>query len=220
MIDAPAGYSRIVNRAPAFLLMTIALVALVTGCSSDDTAPGDANPPAVTPTTDSPSTSPTPTPTSTPTPTESGSATSPTPTTTPTATPKLLDFSSLNNNSGAFVTGPKDIGQIAKAPADFQAFVLKLAAKANKFGKQCPDAAHGVGIDMVRTDGFAVGGINDCGGYRALWAKVDGRWKEIIGTQDEWDCGPLRKYQVPSVLVGGRCYDYEGDQKEHKYTQP
>ncbi|MFT4009437.1 MAG: hypothetical protein QM655_05280 [Nocardioidaceae bacterium] len=214
------------NRAPALVLLAAAVAALATGCSSDGSTPdasASSSPPVVTPTTASPSETPTltesssPSPTLTPTGSTTGSAT---PTTSPTTTPKLLDFSSLNNNSGAFVTGPKDIDQISTAPADFRAFVLKLAAKANKTGKQCPDAAHGVGIDMVRTDGFAVGGVNDCGGYRALWAKVDGTWKEIIGTQDEWDCGPLRKYKVPSVLVNGRCYDYDGDQEEHKYQQP
>lgn len=76
----------------------------------------------------------------------------------------------------------------------------------------------GVAVQMLRTDGYAVGGVNDCGGCAALWATVDGRWKEIAGTQDSWDCAILRRYRVPSDLSGTTCYDYDA-QNEHAYQQ-
>jgi hypothetical protein len=62
------------------------------------------------------------------------------------------------------------------------------------------------------TDGYAIGDVGDCGGYEALWTNRFagqpgfGTWREVFGTQDGWYCPPLRKYKVPSALVGDSCY--------------
>ena len=74
-------------------------------------------------------------------------------------------------------------------------------------------------VKSLRTDGYAVGAVNKCGGYVALWAIVDGDWKEIDATQDLWDCAVLAKYRVPSDIAGDTCYD-DKDQAQHSYLQP
>lgn len=118
----------------------------------------------------------------------------------------------------------EDVAQARKvlvgAPRDFQDFIGEQAEKFNATA-DCDGAAVGVSVDVVRTDGFAAGGVNECGGYAAMWAKVDGSWEEIEATQDAWDCGPLWKYDVPSAILLGKqvCYDYDGDGKEHTYRQ-
>ena len=73
-------------------------------------------------------------------------------------------------------------------------------------------------VETLRTDGYAVGGVNDCGGYAAMWAVVDGQWKEIQGTQDTWECRVLKRYQVPSGVAGDSCYNYKTG-KAHHYSQ-
>ena len=73
-------------------------------------------------------------------------------------------------------------------------------------------------VETLRTDGFASGGVNDCGGYAALWAVVDGDWKEIQSTQETWGCAALERYEVPSGVAGETCYDYDA-QKERSYQQ-
>lgn len=73
-------------------------------------------------------------------------------------------------------------------------------------------------VQTLRTDGYAVGGVNDCGGYAAMWAVVDGQWTEIQGTQDSWECRTLERYQVPSDVAGTSCYDYKTG-KAHEYSQ-
>lgn len=217
-------------------MATAALLTFTTACSGNGNTDGTggtvSDQPTTSPTT--PASSPTPTATETPTTTPaqpsdvpSSTETSPSPSISPTnpATPagKLLDYRDLNNGDGAFIVTDADLEQIKDAPADFKAFVSRKAAKA---AADCPEAAHGITVNMVRTDGFAVGAVNSCGGYVALWARTantggnPGKWKQIIGTQDAWACAPLRKHKVPSVLVDGRCFDYSGDHKEHEYNQP
>lgn len=75
----------------------------------------------------------------------------------------------------------------------------------------------GITVEVMRTDGYAAGGVNCAGGYAALWAVVDGSWKQIAGTQDAWDCRVLRKRDVPSDVAGDSCYAYHGDHRTHAY---
>ena len=78
----------------------------------------------------------------------------------------------------------------------------------------------GVTVKAVRTDGYAVGAVNECdgGGYVALWAIVDGDWKEIDDTLDLWDCAALTEHRVPSDIAGDTCYDRSA-QAQQSYHQ-
>jgi hypothetical protein len=71
-------------------------------------------------------------------------------------------------------------------------------------------------VHAIRTDGFALGGeivrprgahCDGGGGHAAIWAIRQGRWKEVIGTQDEWPCSRLERFGIPSEIGVHQCYD-------------
>ena len=139
------------------------------------------------------------------------------PVTSPTSSPQLLTYGS--GDVGVEITQPSQVEQLTGAPDDFKAFVAGLVTELNN-DNSCPDASPGVTVRKVRKDGFAVGGVSSCGGYAALWASVDGAWKEIEGAQELWDCAVLTKYAVPSDIAGNQCYDYAGTNQVEPYDQP
>jgi hypothetical protein len=112
---------------------------------------------------------------------------------------------------------PADVSKLDGAPEAFRIYVAdrvaELAAAAT-----CDPSRVGVTVEFLRTDGYAVGGVDDCGGYAALWAVVDGAWTEVAATQDSWSCEVLARYDFPSDLVGDTCYDYTA-QRERPYDQ-
>jgi hypothetical protein len=94
------------------------------------------------------------------------------------------------------------------APAGFRTFVRRTVRHLQST-KGCSGSFVGVTVNRVRTDGFARGGVNQCGGYAAIWKKVGGHWRQVIGTQDVWSCQDLRRWAIPSSVVAPRprCYD-------------
>ena len=151
---------------------------------------------------------------STPPPTAPTAPTAPTPSSRPAK--RYLQYAG-GESPGVIVEKRSDARLLRGAPAGLKRFVAdtveRLSASAD-----C-EAPVSVSVAAVRTDGFAVGGVGACGSYAALWAVVDGAWQEIEGTQDAWGCRVLRRYQVPSQLVGRTCVDYAGDHQEHRYRQ-
>ncbi|GAB3768567.1 hypothetical protein FB382_002692 [Nocardioides ginsengisegetis] len=130
--------------------------------------------------------------------------------------PRLISYAG-GESPGVEVKQRSDAAHLTGAPADFKQFIGDLAQQ-NADASSCADGYVGVTVQTLRTDGFAIGGVNDCGGYLALWAVVDGHWKEVAGTQELWDCKILARYQAPSDVVGDACYDYDA-QHERAYQQ-
>lgn len=99
---------------------------------------------------------------------------------------------------GVEVRKPEDAAKLTGTSAEFKAFVVKSALSIER-----PDAPNCGGITVQKYDpaGFAIGGVDECGGYAAIWGKKDGRWKELIGTQDAWSCTELHKFGVPPTIV-------------------
>jgi len=134
----------------------------------------------------------------------------------------LLDYSDTGDAGEVFIDDPDDLSAIADAPQDFQDFaqtVVRELIEQNQ--SSCPDGAIGMGVSrIVPTAGFAVGGINACGGYVAIWKRESTGWKEIIGTQDAFSCDELHDNGVPVSLFsdpscvtedsGGRLVGYAG----------
>lgn len=129
---------------------------------------------------------------------------------------RLISYAG-GESPGVEVKQRSDADNLRGAPADFKQFIGDLAQQ-NSDASSCADGYVGVTVQTLRTDGFAIGGVNDCGGYLALWAVVDGHWKEVAGTQELWDCKILERYQAPSDVVGDACYDYDA-QHERAYQQ-
>ncbi|GAA1915396.1 hypothetical protein [Nocardioides hwasunensis] len=189
--------SRTTVRLASLLLALPGL--LLAGCATDEAGGGGATP------------TPTSTPTSTPSDTASG-----TPSQTPSAAPPRLISYAGGESLGYEVRTPEDVAGMKGAPASFKRFIARTVERmAARSTCEAPSAIY---VERLRTDGFATGGVDDCGGYQALWAQVDGRWQEIDGTQEMEGCAVLEEYRVPSDLVDGRCYDYEA-KKQRDYQQ-
>ncbi|WP_156391068.1 MULTISPECIES: hypothetical protein [unclassified Nocardioides] len=121
------------------------------------------------------------------------------------------------HSPGVEVTRASQARRLHGAPASFKRFIGRTAQRISD-ASTCEGGYVGVTVFRLRTDGFAAGGVNDCGGYAALWAVVDGRWKQIEGTQEIWACAPLRRHRVPSSIAGHTCYDYR-HQVQRRYHQ-
>lgn len=130
--------------------------------------------------------------------------------------PELIAYAG-GESPGFEVHGRDDAQKMTGAPVAFRQFIGRTAQRIAD-ESTCTDGYVGVTVQTLRTDGYAVGGVNDCGGYLALWAAVDGTWKEVAGSQEMWDCAVLERYTVPSDVAGDACYDYDA-QRERRYQQ-
>ena len=130
-----------------------------------------------------------------------------------TAKPTLIVYAG-GESPGVEVQSRADAKDLRGAPKAFKRFIGNKAQRVADHST-CEGGYVGVTVARVRTDGFAVGGVNDCGGYAALWAIVDGHWKQIDGTQEIWGCGVLVRHSVPSSIAGNKCYDYEAQKMRH-----
>ncbi|MFL6023614.1 MAG: hypothetical protein ACJ72O_09770 [Marmoricola sp.] len=125
----------------------------------------------------------------------------PTVTQTPEPTPTVITFP----GNGVEVKTAADVEKLTGTTSEFKTFIAATLQKAVEDGSKCSGAYHGVTVTKYDSDGFALGGVNSCGGYEALWSIQNGAWKEALGTQDEWVCGDLTRFSVPDGFAG-ECY--------------
>ena len=111
---------------------------------------------------------------------------------------------------GIQVVTDADVQKLTGTTAAFRAFIAGQAQRAVAAGAACPDAFHGITVRTYSSEGYALGGYNDCGGYIALWVDRDDVWQEGMGTQDAWDCDTLAYLNVPTSFVGGECSNEAG----------
>ena len=125
------------------------------------------------------------------------------PSATATAAPdQVISYSGF----GVQVVDSAHTSLLRGAPEDFKAFVGRLADQLTADGQDsCPGADSGVTVKKIGGDEYALGAVNDCGGYVALWVHQGDGWQEALGTQDEWRCGDLTRTGVPASFAGD-CY--------------
>jgi hypothetical protein len=121
----------------------------------------------------------------------------PTPTPSPTPSTTIVAFP----NGGVAIKAPEDTAKLVGTSDDFKTFIKGVWQK--DFDSGCKTAE--VDVMKYTSDGFGLGGVGGCGGYQALWAQVDGTWKEVLHTQDEWRCPELTELKVPDGFAG-ECY--------------
>jgi hypothetical protein len=93
----------------------------------------------------------------------------------------------------------------AKLHGTSQAFRRFIVATVPQTPSGCSQGGS-VTVQAWRADGFAVGDVFACGGYRAIWGTDGGTsWRELIGAQDLWSCSDLRRYRVPTSIAGDKC---------------
>ncbi len=121
-----------------------------------------------------------------------------TPAPTPAGPPKVITYPGV----GVEVVTDADAQKLVGTSLAFQAYVTDVARTMNANGADCPDAFHGVTVKKYSTAGYAVGGVNDCGGHAALWVTRGGQWQEASGTQEVWDCDVLRYFDISRSFAG------------------
>jgi hypothetical protein len=124
--------------------------------------------------------------------------------------PKVITYP----GSGVEVVSESDTAKLTGTTAAFRTFIASQAQKVATDAAACPGAAHSITVQKYSSAGYAVGAVNECGGYAALWVERDGAWQEGMGTQDVWDCGTLGYLHVPTSFAG-QCADEAGDFGPH-----
>ncbi|GAB3663257.1 hypothetical protein GCM10027596_26160 [Nocardioides korecus] len=123
------------------------------------------------------------------------------------ATPTLHVY---GGDQGVFIQRAVNVDRrLPGAPADFRAFA-KRTIHHLQATRTCSPSAVGLSVNRVRSDGYARGAVNQCGGYAAIWKRVSGQWREVLGTQDIWTCRDLRRWSIPSSVVAPRPACYNG----------
>lgn len=64
-------------------------------------------------------------------------------------------------------------------------------------------------FDVVDNFAHVFMGRRTGAGYSAILKKEEGKWKEIMGTQDMFECEIVFEYEVPPSLVDNTCFFYE-----------
>lgn len=107
------------------------------------------------------------------------------------------------------IDGPNQASwAVVPAPADLARFLQRRWAQEQQAAENagCGYGA-GVSLDRYSHKGFAMGDVGSCGGYQAVWAKVSGRWKEVLGYQESPTCASLTSIQRRAMTVLGQgCY--------------
>jgi hypothetical protein len=102
---------------------------------------------------------------------------------------------------GVTMHKPADVAKLAGAPEDFRNFmsgVIDTSVQNASPDEECPVT---VRVDAIDPRGFATGGIASCGGYAAIWKRVDGVWRQVWGGQDYPTCRELKAAAVPPDLL-------------------
>lgn len=102
---------------------------------------------------------------------------------------------------GVQVTSPGETDKLEGTSQEFKSFIAGVWQ--HELDQGCPTPT--ITVSKYSSAGYALGGVGGCGGYVALWVGQDGHWKEALGTQDEWRCGDLSRFEVPTSFAG-ECY--------------
>jgi hypothetical protein len=111
--------------------------------------------------------------------------------------------------SGVTIAKAAHVSKLEGAPDDLKQFIAGIVDTSRTLPDE--DCQFTVGVAKIDTSGFAFGSKHSCGGAAYIWAKRDGVWQEIWGGQELPDCDTMKKYSVPTSIVGDKCYD---DQKQ------
>lgn len=100
------------------------------------------------------------------------------------------------------ITGPNQASYaVYPAPASLASFLQHRwsqdEAEAASYG--CPEPT--VSLLRYSHHGYALGLAGSCSGYEAAWAKVSGRWRQVVGWQDYPLCGRLSRRQRRALTV-------------------
>lgn len=121
--------------------------------------------------------------------------------------PRIIDFrSGAAKQYSLDISRPAMVGKLKGTSPAFKRFVA-AQVRSMMNDRTCTDSAHTLSVYKYATNGYAAGGVTNCGGYAAIWGVRHSVWKQLIGTQDVFHCGQLHRNHVPvGLLNDGKCY--------------
>lgn len=142
--------------------------------------------------------------------TGAASAPSPVPaeTSTPaTATPvplvDLIDYTEITGlPDGVIIRTPGSVDALSGSPKDFRDYLAGRIVAADVL--ECSLA---IGVQRVRTDGYAVGTLYGCEDLRVVWAREGGIWTEVASGRQGFECVALEGRGIPAAIAGPQCLD-------------
>lgn len=124
--------------------------------------------------------------------------------TTPSPTPRvdLIDYTQITGlPDGVIIRTPEAVAALSGAPQDFRDYLAAQLKEASR-STACPVS---FGVQLVRTDGYAVGTIRGCDTLRVVWAKQGGTWAQVASGAQGLDCSALQSHGVPLAIAGPHC---------------
>lgn len=194
MPDFPPSHVSLPRRARA--LLVVGLLATLTGCSGllpgagsrasdperasmDGSVAGAASAPAPVPAED-----------------ELGTA-------SPVPLVELVDYTAITGlPDGVIIRTPDSVDALSGAPQDFRDYLSDRIAAADVL-----ECSLTIGVQKVRTDGYAVGTLRGCDDLRVVWARQEGVWTEVASGRQGFGCSALETHGVPAVIAGPQCLD-------------
>ena len=136
---------------------------------------------------------------------ESSSASGPDVAVSPTAEPTLrvdlIDYTRITGlPDGVIVRTPDSVDALSGSPQDFRDY---LAARITE--SDVSACSISVGVQLVRTDGYAVGTLRGCDDLRVVWARENGVWAEVASGPQVLECSELESRHVPPAIAGPSC---------------
>lgn len=113
----------------------------------------------------------------------------------------LIDYTRITGlPDGVIVRTPDSVDALSGSPQDFRDY---LAARIT--ASDVSTCSVSVGVQMVRTDGYAVGTLRGCDDLRVVWAKENGVWAQVASGPQGLDCSELESRRVPAAIAGPSC---------------
>lgn len=121
--------------------------------------------------------------------------------------PRIIDFRTGPQKMGLAITRLAMVRKLVGTSPAFKRYIAQRLQELIDHHACARRIDEDITVDKYATDGYALGGVTECGGYRAIWGVRDGAWHQLIGTQDVFRCGQLHRDRVPiGLLDDGKCY--------------
>lgn len=118
----------------------------------------------------------------------------------------VIRFADTKGEGGVVLENAVDVSKLDDVPDEFKVFVvaelLKQQASSGTAMTECHPKDQLI-VNVIDTAGHAAGAVEfaACAGAQVYWAKVDGRWREVLGGQIYPQCDAFKQYGFPVSVV-------------------
>lgn len=115
---------------------------------------------------------------------------------------QVMDYTRITGlPDGVVIRTPDSVDALSGAPQDFRDYLAHRISQVDPVS-ECPTL---IGVQLVRTDGFAVGVLRGCGDVQVAWVKVNGVWRTVASAAEGLDCSVLARQKVPPAMADLDC---------------